>query len=82
MTTVRLDLYYPRAEILNRGPNKPVAIVVGLCDVRAADPMLIEYCFERDGYKISMPTVSEWDETDKVCNPCYREVAFLPARIS
>ncbi|WP_417744794.1 hypothetical protein [Rosistilla oblonga] len=54
-------------------------IQVGLTDVRAADDIRISYDFERDGWKIEQASVFEWEAGDQVCDPCWKEVAFLQA---
>lgn len=54
-------------------------IEVGLMDVRAADSILIEYDFERDGYVIKQASVFEWEGSDKECDPKWQEVAFIKA---
>ena len=54
-------------------------IQVGLCHVRAADSILIEYDFERDGYSIKQAQVFSWDADDDKCDPKWKEAAFIPA---
>ena len=73
-----IELYYPRVE-KERTDDEPQAVKVGLTDVRSANDILIEYDFERDGYKISMASKLTWDAKDTVCDPCYKEVSFIPA---
>ncbi len=69
---VRVDLIYPRIQ-----PAK--AVIVGLEDVRAADEILVRYDFDRDGWSISQPSVSQWAADDEVCDPQWKEVAFVRA---
>ena len=71
--TVSVDLSYPR---LDDNANK---VEVGICDVRAADNIQIEYDFERDGWSIKQASTFEWDADDKVCDPDWQEVAFVQA---
>lgn len=69
---VCLDLWYPRSEPISK-------IEVGLVDVRAADGLLIEYDFDRDGWSIKQASTFSWDIDDQVCNPDWQEVAFVRA---
>jgi hypothetical protein len=55
-------------------------IRVGLLDVRAADDLIIDYDFERDGWRIRMATVHE-SLDDMARDPKLVEVAFCPARV-
>ena len=50
-------------------------------DVRAADDILIDYDFERDGYRIQMATVHEWDSVEdmQATGEGLVEVAFAPS---
>ena len=70
---VRIELFYPRSD------GAVNAIEVGLCDVRAADSLRIEYDFNRDGWSIKQASIFEWDVDDKVCDPGWQEVAFVRA---
>lgn len=71
--TARIDLWYPR--------NKPdvCKVQLGLVDVRAADDILIEYDFERDGWSIKQASTFEWDGSDEVMDMDWQEVAFIQA---
>lgn len=71
---LHVDLEYPRVE-----DSKVKAIQVGLMDVRAADDILIEYDFGRDGYVIKQAQVFEWSGNDERCDPEWKEVAFIQA---
>lgn len=68
---IHVNLQYPRS----KGNAK--SVVVGLLDVRAAEDIRISFDFERNGWKIEKPTVSEWEADDKVCDRCWVEVAFV-----
>ena len=73
-----VDLWYPR--LTERTEDQPTVIRVGLVDVRAADDILIDFDFDRNGYRIRMetgrdPNGEETRETQLV------EVAFVPAQI-
>lgn len=70
---VVVDLMYPRIE------GNISQVEVGLCDVRAADSILIEYDFERDGYSIKQASTFSWDADDKICDSDWEEVAFVQA---
>ena len=72
-TTRRIDLWYPRIE------GNPAFVEVGLMDVRAADSIRVSYDFERDGWKVEQASTFEWDVNDKVCDPDWKEVAFIQA---
>ena len=68
MEIKQVDLFYPR--------DRHAAIRIDLVDVRAADGILVEYDFKRDGWKISQndgtfnENLDEWN---------WKEVAFLAA---
>lgn len=78
MKIKNVELWYPSVET-ERDDDQPQAVKIGLMDVRAANDILVEYDFKRDGYKISMPSKCRWEADDKVCDPCYKELAFIPA---
>jgi hypothetical protein len=65
-------LEYPRH---NKNYN---AVEIGLVDVRASNSILVEFDFDRDGWKISMPSKLTW-EIGEEPDPRYKEVAFVPA---
>lgn len=71
--TIAVDLEYPRCE------GRPKFVRLGLVDVRAADDIRISYDFERDGWKIEQASTFEWDGGDEVCDPDWKEVAFVKA---
>lgn len=71
--TLSVELFYPRSE------DHIDKLRIGLCDVRAADDILIEYDFERDGWSVKQASIFQWDVNDKVCDPDWQEVAFVPA---
>ena len=71
--TVRIDLWYPRID------DNASKIQIGLMDTRAADDIRISYDFVRDGWKIEQASICEWDKNDKVCDPGWKEVAFVRA---
>lgn len=68
-----VELYYPRSE------DRPNEIEVGLCDVRAADSILIRYDFERDGWSILQASAETIDDEGEEQDPDWQEVAFAPA---
>jgi len=65
----QVELFYPRIEEIT-------AIRIDLIDVRAADGILIEYDFDRDGWKISQNDGTFNDDKD---DWNWKEVAFLDA---
>jgi hypothetical protein len=69
---LHIQLWYPRNSAIDK-------IVLGLCDVRAADDIRISYDFDRDGWKIEQASIFEWDGDDPVCDPDWQEVAFVEA---
>jgi hypothetical protein len=71
---IRAEMEYPRNE-----DSKAKRIIVGLSDVRAADDILIEYDFERDGYVIKQASKFSWSADDPVCDMDWQEVAFVQA---
>lgn len=48
-------------------------------DLRAADDIRIEYDFGRDGWVIKQAQVFEWEIDDEICDPQWKEVAFIEA---
>jgi hypothetical protein len=77
----KIDLFYPRNDDPSRDESRPTSVRVGLSDVRAADDLIIDYDFERDGYRIRMATVHEWEPEDQIMDPKLVEVAFAPSWI-
>lgn len=72
--TIHVDLWYPRAEAATAK-----FIQIGLVDVRAADDLRIRYDFDRDGWVVEQASRWEWEPDDTVCDPGWREAAFLQA---
>ena len=74
-----VPLWYPARS--NNDDNGMVAqeIEVGLEDVRAANSIVIDYDFDRDGYRIRMTNTRR--EPGGGEEGAYREVAFIPSRI-
>ena len=70
--TIYIELKYPRNE---KNKNK---VQVGLMDVRAADDILIEYDFERDGWVIKQASKFQWEIGEKR-DEDWQEVAFIQA---
>jgi hypothetical protein len=70
--SIRVELCYPRIYDVQ-------FVKVGLMDVRAADDIRISYDYERDGWRIEQASVSRWGPGDDVCDPCWKEAAFIPA---
>lgn len=70
---LEVSLEYPRSD------NHYKLIHVELCDVRAADPIQIEYDFERDGWVIRQASTFEWDGEDEKFDMDWQEVAFIQA---
>jgi hypothetical protein len=68
---LHLDLFYPRSE------DNIKHFVIGLEDIRAAQSIRVSYDFERDGWKIEKATKFEWGVNDLVCDPEWKEVAFI-----
>ena len=72
--TFIVELSYPRLEW------KIKRIAVWLSDVRAADSMLIEFDFDRNGYSIKMDKMKyfdNWDLPELLIED--EEIAFIPA---
>lgn len=67
-----IPLSYPQIRTIKK-------FVIELSDTRAADPIRISYDFERDGWVVEQASVFEWDGDDTVCDPGWREVAFVKA---
>lgn len=70
--TVTITLEYPRVA------GNASRIEVDLSDVRAADGLLIEYDFERDGWSIKQASRFAW-ASDEEPDPDWQEVAFVQA---
>jgi hypothetical protein len=78
--TLSVDLWYPprRGEAPKGNGTAVAKIEVGLVDVRAADSILIQYDFDRDGYVIKQASRFAWisaEDTDQD----WQEVAFVQA---
>lgn len=73
---VDVELWYPGAN-----SNKINQVQVGLCDVRAADDIRIEYDFERDGWSIKQQLFWEGPESHDLVEDVdhWYEVAFVQA---
>lgn len=71
--TLGVELFYPR---VGGHVNK---LRIGLCDIRAADDILIAYDFKRDGWSIKQASIFQWDVDDEMCDPDWQEVAFVQA---
>lgn len=75
---LHIDLFYPGGH--EPGCGEPKSVVLGLCDVRAADDIRLSYDFERDGWKIEQASCFVWGEDDETnCDPDWQEVAFVQA---
>jgi hypothetical protein len=71
--TVHVDVWYPRT------PTNQKYVCVGLMDVRSSDDIRISYDFGRDGWIIEQASVFHWSADDTVCDPKWKEVAFIQA---
>ena len=52
---------------------------ISLFHTRAADSIRIQYDSERDGWIIEQASVFKWKADDKICDPKWKEVAFIQA---
>lgn len=59
--------------------DKKSYLTLGLCHTRSADDIRINYDSERDGWIIEQASVFEWDCDDEICDPDWKEVAFIQA---
>lgn len=73
-----VTLWYPRND-QKRDAEQPQEIEIELMDVRAADSILVSYDFDRDGYVIKQASRFYWPAEDPVCDPDWKEVAFIKA---
>jgi hypothetical protein len=69
---IRVDLEYPRND------GNPHKVLLGLTDVRAADSLLINFDFDRDGWVIKMDRTKDGGGIQFVVEEEV-EVAFVPA---
>ena len=60
--TWQVDLWYPREEGMVK------FLQLGLIDVRAGEDIRISYDFDRNGWKIELPTVHVFEADDEVCD--------------
>lgn len=75
-----VELWYPTVDDLNRTDDQPTEVRIDLIAVRAADCIVVDYDFDRDGYRVRMPTIREWGEfDDDLEDEGLVEVAFIPA---
>jgi len=72
---IHVDICYPRTDEMIKAAH------VGLFDARHADPIRIEYDFEREGWVIKQAQVFEWEVDDEIRDPQWKEVAFVPALV-
>src|ERR1043166_3303349 len=70
---VRIEWMYPD---IYEGKHR---LILGLCHVRATDAIRIHYESERDGWVIEQASKFEWEPDDKICDPGWKEVAFIQA---
>lgn len=70
--TLCVELMYPRSNDIKK-------IKIGLCDVRSADDILVEYDFNRDGWSVKQASTFSFDANDSICDPDWQEVAFIQA---
>jgi hypothetical protein len=76
--TLHVDFWYPPRRGEAPISDKVAKIEIGLTDVRAADSILIEYDFDRDGYVIKQASRFAWVSADDT-DPDWQEVAFVQA---
>jgi hypothetical protein len=69
-----IDWFYP--EIYDDTKSH---LILGLVHIRAADSIRISYDSKRDGWAIEQASIFKWDGNDKICDPCWKEVAFIKA---
>lgn len=69
--TLDISLWYPQLADIKK-------IEISLRDVRAADSILIEYDFIRDGWVVKQASRFQW-EIGEECDPDWQEVAFIQA---
>ena len=60
-------------------PKKETTVEIGMCHVRAADSIKINYDFDRDGWSIKQASTFQWAVDDLVCDQDWQEVAFIAA---
>ena len=60
-------------------PNKRDSITIELYHTRSANNLHIEFDAERDGYVIQQQTRFTWSLNDPICDPEWKEVAFIKA---
>ena len=73
----RSYVYFSYPEIYNKDDFN--YLLVGLSHIRAADDIRIHYESERDGWAIEQASIFEWERDDEVCDPGWKEVAFVEA---
>jgi hypothetical protein len=59
--------------------KKHSTLIISLSHTRAADSIRIKYDSDRDGWVIEQASVFEWDADDTICDPFWKEVAFVKA---
>lgn len=73
-----VDLYYPRAEVADRTNEQPQQVRINLECIRSANSIVIDYDFERDGYRVRMPSKFSWNAGEEI-DEQLKEVSFIPA---
>jgi len=66
-----IDLEYPRSD------GNPVGLHINLSETRAADPIIVRYDFDRDGWVILQS--SKFEGTEAGFDADWQEVAFIEA---
>ena len=72
--TIRVDLEYPRVQ-----DSEAKRVRISLTDVRSADDIIVEYDFDRDGWRIMQQAVAEGDDYEQAEAREWREVAYVEA---
>lgn len=76
--TLEVDLMYPPREIPSAGDKGACKFVqVNQASVRASDGIRIHYDYLRNGFVIEQPQRLAWESGDPVCDPMWKEVAFV-----
>ena len=75
--TLEVDLTYPPRSDEENNNNQCRYVHVDQESVRASDGIRLHYDYARDGFVIEQASTFEWEADDQVCDPDWREVAFI-----
>lgn len=80
-STIAVELLYPPYDT-DPDKGRPRFMTVGIEHTRAVDDLRIWFSLDRNGWVVEQAQVFEWAGDDPVCDPQWKEVAFIEAWVS